>query len=286
MKTKKTWVLAAVLAAALVLLGGLLALLERGDRRTQQTESPALERTADGAIILPNTEPTTAPEDAAETAEAAPSATLPPARTADGDSGALPTPGVEPDVPERETRLSAAYFADAAFVGDETVMALERYDYDGLLTEAAFYEVGSVTNTDYVNRMKQDGVYGKVYIGLGGAELAYKRDTVRDSLRSAIDSLRAAYPDCLIYLMSVSPVSKYRTDVSQAIRMDRLPDYNEMLRGVAIDKQVWYIEITSALVDEDGYLPSDVTEDGINYTPGHYQGWYDRIATRYIGEPE
>ena len=171
-------------------------------------------------------------------------------------------------------------------VADETVAALKRYDYDGLLTEAAFYEVDTVTDTGYVRRIKEDGGFGKVYIGLGGRELSYRVDDLRDSLSSAIDALQGEYPDCIIYLMSVSPVSKYRESVSRAIRMDRLPEYNEMLLGLAAEKGAWYIEITSALVDEEGYLPSEVTEDGINYTPGHYAGWYERIATHYIGGSE
>jgi len=266
MDKKKTVALILLLLAAVALLVMILVL--RQD--VSGAETPELTRLEDGTIVLPQE----------------PVVTVPPARTTEGTSAPAETPGVDPTVPVRAKRAGSAYFDDAAFVGNETVAALGRYDYDGLLTGAVFYEVDTITETGYVSDIKADGGYGKIYIGLGGYELAYTVGTVRDSLSSAIRSLKAEYPDCVIYLMSVSPVSKYRTSVSKALRMDRLPEYNDMLYELAAETGVWYIEITSALVDEDGFLPSDVTEDGLNYTPGHYQAWYDILATRYVGDSE
>jgi len=188
--------------------------------------------------------------------------------------------------PEQEKPADATYFSDAAFVGNETVAALGRYDYDGLLTGATFYEVETVSDSSYARQLVNDGGYGKVYIGLGGHELAWHVDSLRDGISSAIDTIRADNPDCVIYLMSVTPVSKYRESVSHTLRMDRLPEYNEMLSELASEKGAWYIEVTSALVNEEGYLPSEETEDGINFTPRHYEGWYERIAAQYVGDTE
>ena len=262
MDKKKTVVLVLMLCAAVALL--IMILVLRQD--LNGVESQELTRLEDGTIVL-------TPE---------PAVTVPPAKTTSATSAPSQTPGIDPTVPARTKRADPSYFDDAAFVGNETVAALERYDYDGLLTGAAFYEVETVTETGYVSDIKADGGYGKIYIGLGGYELAYTVDTVRDSLASAIRSLKAEYPDCVIYLMGVSPVSKYRTSISKALRMDRLPEYTDMLYELAAETGVWYIEITGALVNEEGYLPSEVTEDGINYTPEHYQAWYDLIATRYV----
>ena len=225
-------------------------------------------RTESGAIIL------TPASDADDAGEAA-----------DGETAS----GTEPDLaeaaaPEQETSAEDDYFADAAFVGNETVAALKRYDYEGLLTQAAFYEVDSVEDTSFVKQIKRDGGCGKLYIGLGGGEMSNRVDDLRDSIAYAIDTIRGENPDCIFYLMSVSPVSKYRESVSRAIRMDRLPEYNEMLQELAAEKGAYYLDITSVLVDEEGYLPSDVTEDGMNFTPAHYAAWYAQIASHYIGE--
>ena len=300
MDKKKTTLLAISGVVALIVLVVLVSMLARGGGSDNNSETPGVLRNDDGTIILlmddsaeKPAEETAGETEPAETdpAEKEPEETpaSPGAKQTQEDDAArtpAPTPAADPDVPARTQEASPDYFADAAFVGDETVAALERYDYDGLLTEAVFYEVTTVTNSNYVKLLERDGGYGKVYIGFGGAELANKMDDVRKSVSTAIDSIRANNPDCLIYLMSFSPVSKYRTDVSSALRMDRALEYNDMLRDLAAEKGVWYIEITSALVDEEGYLPSDVTEDGINYTPGHYQGWYDRLAIHYIGDTE
>lgn len=273
MGKKKTVLLIVLLCLAAALLA--LLLLMRGGE-ADETLATEFERTADGAIIIPAA-------NAGDEAEEEEDSPLPTAKTAEAAAAGETASAAGTAVPSKATPADASYFADAAFVGDETVMALGRYDYDGLLTEASFYEVDTVTDTSYVRKLLNDGGCGKLYIGLGGREMSYRVDDLRDSLRSAISAVREECPDCIVYLMSVSPVSKYRESVSRALRMDRLPEYNDMLQELAAELGVWYLEITSALVDEEGYLPSDVTEDGVNYTPAHYEGWYERIATHYIG---
>ncbi len=272
MKKKTRLLLILALAAAVLLF--VLVLFMRSDTGGDKAASgPA--RAEDGTIIL-----TPVPEGAGETdapaedetAEAAP------------DESAKPKVTGRAAVPEQQRPAEPSYFADAAFVGNETVMALKRYDYDGLLTEAKFYEVESVTDTGYVNRIRRDGGCGKLYIGLGGYEMVNRVGELEDELRSAIEAIQTNYPDCIIYLMGVTPVSKYRESINKSLNMAVLPEYNEMLELLAEETGAWYIEITSALVDEEGYLPSDVTEDGMNFTPAHYAAWYERIATHYIGE--
>lgn len=264
MSKKKTVLLIlalVIVAAALVLL---VVLRTGADVPSAAgTAGSTLRRTEDGRIILSDV------ADEPEREEA----------TEENDVPAVAAP-------EQEKPADATYFSDAAFVGDETVACLGRYDYDGLLAGAAFYEVETVTDTGYVRQIKNDGGYAKVYFGLGGHEMTYRVDDIRESLSYAIDALREGDPDCVIYLMSMSPVSKYRESVSHTIRMDRLPEYNEMLSELAAEKGAWYIEITSALVNEEGYLPSEETEDGINFTPRYYAGWYERIAAQYIGDPQ
>lgn len=270
MKKNTTLLLILALCAA-VLLFVLVIFLHSGPE-----DAPAddLTRAEDGTIILTPyaDEETPAPEmePAGEAAADAEEATE------------APSSAGSAAVPEQEKPAKAAYFADAAFVGNETVMALKRYDYDGLLTEASFYEVESVTDTSYVNRIRRDGGCGKLYIGLGAYEMQNRVGDLEDELRSAITEVKTEYPGCIIYIMSVTPVSKYRESVNRNLRMDRLPEYNEMVSALAAELGVWYLEVTSVLVDEEGYLPSEVTEDGMNFTPAHYAAWYERIATHYI----
>lgn len=262
-------------AKALLIAGlcvaGLIAVLLIAMRAGRSGEDPtaSLRRTQSGAIIL-----TPAPDDAdaQEDPEAASGSEVPEKAYA--------------AAPEQSVSAEDDYFADAVFVGNETVAALGRYDYDGLLSQAVFYEVDSVTDTSYVKRIRRNGVCGKLYIGLGGSEMTNRVDELYESISYAIDEIRKEYPSCIVYLMSVSPVSKYRESVSRTIRMDRLPEYNDMLRELAAEKNAYYLDITSVLVNEEGYLPSEVTEDGMNFTPAHYAGWYEQIASHYIGDTE
>ena len=266
MGKKKTVLLIIGLCAA-GLIAVLLIALRLGSGQSESITG--MRRTESGAIILtPAPDPDADPEDIKE----------------DGDEETILQEDVE--APEQAVSAEDDYFSDAVFVGNETVGALKRYDYDGLLSQASFYEVESVTDTSYVNQIKKDGGCGKLYIGVGGQEMTNSVSDIRDSISYAIDSVRADDPDCIVYLMSVAPVSKYRESVSRTIRMDRLPEYNEMLARLAAEKNAYYLDITSVLVNEEGYLPSEVTEDGMNFTPAHYAAWYEQIASHYVGESE
>ncbi len=267
--------LCVVLAAAVVVLA--LVIWGRGSASREGNAAPAV--TVDPAAL----------EDAPVHDVIPAASTVAPAdETASAETDAAPaaTPNDDPEVPKRAQALTAAYFADAAFVGNDVVTALGLYDYDGLLTEADFFETETITDTGYLKDIKAaDKAYGKIYIGLGADELAYKDSRVRENLETALDSLKRDYPGCILYIMSVTPMSQYKESISTAIIQPRALSYNSMLKEIAADKGAWYIDVFTPLGDEDGYIPSEVTMDGIHFTPGHYAAWYETLATHYIGDP-
>lgn len=189
-------------------------------------------------------------------------------------------------IPEQVISADGEYFADAAFLVNSVSMGLSMYDYDGLLTRADFYGVEKLSAfeaLDFIRDM-EDGDYGKVYISLGINELWRDMDALRACYMEMLEELMGYSSDSIIVLVSVPPVSAYRSSTNANYTGELVAEYNEMLRTLAEDWGVWYLDVHSVLADEEGYLPSAVTEDGIHFTPAHYQRWFEHLATHYIND--
>ncbi len=185
---------------------------------------------------------------------------------------------------------SGGYFADAAFVGNFFIEGLDLYDYDGLLAGADFIweEDATVFSASRLLSQVEDGDYGKVYLEFGTNELGYlyeedDKEELRQSYANVVDALRQSCPDAVICLMAVPPVSQYKSMTSTLYTQPLVEACNGMIRDLAQEKGARYLDVYSALSDEEGYLPSDVTVDGITFTPGHYEGWFGLLADERIG---
>ncbi len=190
-----------------------------------------------------------------------------------------------PDVQEQSAAMGQEYFADAAFLGNSVLSGLWYYDNDRLLPtdESHWFWADSLTimaASPYAAKMAGQQ-FGKIYIEFGINEVTYDKDTLRDAFNTVIDQLQADHPDAIIYLTSVTPVSKY-CDENRSFKRSAVLAFNDMLRAIAREQQVWYLDVYTALCGEDGFLPSDVTADGVHFTPAHYQLWFDYLKTHYV----
>lgn len=212
----------------------------------------------------------------------------------DGEPVKEPEVPEERVMPERDSAVIPAqplpadgdYFADAAFLVNSVSQGLDMYDYDGLLTQADFYGTEKLTAfdaMDYIRKM-EDGDYGKVYIGLGVNELWRDMDALRGCYMEMLEELMSYSSDSIIVLMGVPPVSAYKSSTNANYTRELVAEYNEMLLGLAEDWGVWYLDTGSVLADEEGYLPSEVTEDGLHFTPAWYQRWFALLAENFVND--
>lgn len=196
-----------------------------------------------------------------------------------------PSPAVEPDsgvdVPEQDVPADDEYFADAAFIGNSLMDGFRLYSG---LTCCDIYAKTSMTVLgvgDYLNQMA-DKEYGKIYILLGINEIGYESYTFKDYYTDMVERLQTDHPDAVIYIMGLSPVSRAKSDSHDYFNMERIGIYNERLHEIAEEKGCRYIDLCDALAGEDGYLPADVTFDGIHFTAEEYGVWLDYLRTHYI----
>lgn len=186
-----------------------------------------------------------------------------------------------PDVPAQATPADDSYFDDAAFIGNSLMDGFRLYSG---LTNCDVYAKTSMTVLgvgDYITQMSSLE-YGKIYILLGINEIGYDDETFKELYADMLDRIIADHPEATIYIMGLSPVSKAKSDSHEFFNMERIHLYNERLYELAGEKDCYYIDLCDALMGEDGYLPAEVTFDGIHFTAEEYGVWLDYLRIHYI----
>ena len=125
----------------------------------------------------------------------------------------------------------------------------------------------------------------RVYIMLGINEIGRGPEAVCEKYSQLIDDIRAVNPEADIYVQSVLPVYEPKLSSSQKqyhITNSYIVELNEAYQVMCAEKQVYYLDIHSALADESGALPKALTWDGVHLTPEAYGIWLDYLKTHTI----
>lgn len=216
-------------------------------------------------------------ETPAQTAEPTPAPTPTPVPT--------PTPTPEPTpvpyglVGEAE-RVDDEWFDDAAFLGNSLVEGFRMFSG---LTNCDFYCATSLAVTGagpLIDDMAQHE-YGKIYILLGINEIGYEPDYFKELYGDMLDTIAENHPDADIYIMAVTPVTEKKSNSGGYFTMERVTAYNEKLLELAEEKGCWFVDLVEALAGEDGYLPEDVTTDGVHFAASHYSVWLEYLRTHH-----
>lgn len=184
-----------------------------------------------------------------------------------------------------------SYFADAAFVGDSLTDGFHisagvpgaTYICDTSMT------INGLSSREWKNkgitlmdRIKQGG-FKKVYIMLGINESIkeeYKESFVA-KYADLIDTVRKYNPGAIIYVQSILPVTA-SMDEEGRITNAVINSFNGGLYQMAIEKQVYYLDINSSLIDENGQLPETAARDGVHLTYEYYHKWLDYLKLHAV----
>lgn len=212
---------------------------------------------------------------------------------------AAPVPSAAPEeesaydyaapVPESGA-VDDAWFADAAFIGDSRTEGLVLYTtlkpggafaYRGLNVQSARTDrVIKVDGARYTAvEALERGAFAKVYLSLGVNELGwYNNGRYSKNYADLIDLVRAAQPGAEIYLQTLIPVTAEKSAASY-INNPTILVYNDIIRTLAEEKQVYLVDVWSAFADEDGALPAEGSVDGVHLTKAYYGRWLDYLKT-------
>lgn len=160
-----------------------------------------------------------------------------------------------------------------AFLGDSIVQNplvddshLGCIDWNGILgrTDCSNYGIGGQTTRELEKRIDEVAAknYDKVVFlcGINDIGRNITNAEITGNYRNMIDVLRKANPDVKIYIISVLPTTPaFYTDAQ-----DKIVGLNTVLKVMAEQKDVTFIDCHSAFVGEDGYCKDGLTFDGLH----------------------
>lgn len=219
----------------------------------------------------------------------------------------------EPEPPrygmvEESEAVGQDYFDDAVFFGDSITSGISAYalmsnaeviastgvNPDSVFTKEAISIEGSETRITMMEALRQ-AQPGKIYIMLGanwvGENTGIEEETFLKHYRTMLEGIKEQHPESLIYVQSMLPVSRaFDTNEngnnSVGLTNDLICTYNEALAELAEEEEVYYLDVHSAMVDDEGYLPDEATSDGMHITPDYYQKWFDYLKTHTVQTDE
>lgn len=190
------------------------------------------------------------------------------------------------------------FFDDAVFFGNSLINGLELYGQmkGGDFCAATSASVISVTSTLNVT-LKNGSIgtlldkmlekqYGKIYILLGINEIGFNTDYFAELYSDMLSRIEEIQPEATIYIMSLSPVTKAKSDAGAPFTMDRIREYNQTLYSLAQEHECYYIDLVDALADSSGYLPAADSTDGVHFVVSKYPVWADYLRTHYAGDAD
>ena len=216
----------------------------------------------------------------------------PPERSpAAAEAEALSAPQL-PKLPARE-RVDDAYFDGAVFFGNSLVAGLSQY---GGLDRADFLASVGVNVADARIALLPGAAEGsgitmfqvlvgrpreKLYTLFGINEMGFEPDYFATLYESLIDAALAVQPELTIYITSLSPLTEERCGWDTVYTMEKITAYNEALYALAARRGWYYLDLMDALAGPDGYLPAEISTDGVHLTPEGYLIWADYLRTHY-----
>jgi lysophospholipase L1-like esterase len=168
------------------------------------------------------------------------------------------------------------YFDDVLFIGDSRTVGFEMYSG---LTNATFYADKGVDIKNIYEKtpIKQDGKnvtilealkgksFGKIYIMLGVNELGWVYDSIFiEKYSKLIDDIQQLQPNAKIVIESIIHVTKEKSDSDTIYTNKIINSRNKLIKKMAEDKKVYYLDVNEVLTDKDGSLYAEASKDGIH----------------------
>lgn len=184
-------------------------------------------------------------------------------------------------------RVKSNYFDDAVFIGDSVTVSFSLYvdkqreDGQDCLGKASvvaapslgyanaiYYPAGYEDSRLPIYKGEQRNIEDcvadlgakKVYIMLGMNDVANPdMDETIQLANQLISNIKEKSPSVQIYLQSVTPMirSMYRDDFDNST----IREFNRKLKEYACSNEHYYLDIYSAVADEDGYLQDEYCSD-------------------------
>ncbi|MBP5166004.1 MAG: hypothetical protein ILP09_01940, partial [Oscillospiraceae bacterium] len=193
------------------------------------------------------------------------------------------------DIPESEA-VDDEYFSDSAFIGNSIMEGFMLY---GGIKTADYYAKKSINvvniSTNQVIPSPEGDItimdalaskaHSKIFILLGINEISFSTDRFCECYGSLIADIRELQPEADIYILSLTPVTRSKSEEGSKFSKEHILEYNDSLRRLAVKEKVHYVDIYASMADEEGFLPENGSFDGIHPYSQYYRQWADCLRT-------
>jgi len=203
----------------------------------------------------------------------------------------LPLADFTQPVPQGEAADPETWFQDAVFIGDSRTEGFRLYSgvKGGTYLTHTGLTVYRVQKGEEVIRAGEDklsvldalkkGEYGKVYLALGVNELGYfNAEDFARVYGKVVDAIRESQPDAAIYVQAIFPVNAAKCQKygqPYYVTNEGITEYNAALAEKCAELGVWFVDIPSDLLDENGEALADLSSDGVHFKKNGYTIWLD-----------
>lgn len=180
--------------------------------------------------------------------------------------------------------------SSVAFIGDSRTQgfimynglkSVQDYSYIGLMVDTAVTKKFVRTNKGEKITLLEDMAnknIKSVYIMLGVNELGWVYPQVfKKKYEDLIDEIKKIKPNCKIYVQSIIPMTKTKSDTDKVFNNSNVAKFNKLIQEVAKEKNVTYLDVKSALVDGNGNLPEEASTDGIHVDKEYCEKWLNYL---------
>lgn len=195
------------------------------------------------------------------------------------------------EIPNNSPNNSNTQFnSSVAFIGDSRTQGfimynglkdVQDYSYIGLMVDTAvtkkFVKTSNGEKITFLQDMANKNIE-TVYIMLGVNELGWSYPQVfKTKYGELIDEIRKIKPNCKIYVQSIIPMTKSKSETDRIFNNKNVNTFNNLIQELAKEKNVTYLDVKSALVDANGYLPEEASSDGVHVDKEYCKKWFEYL---------
>ncbi len=171
-------------------------------------------------------------------------------------------------------------------IGDSIVEDLANYldepGYDfygkiGVHADTIFTKRIGRSDRTVIDEIRDRG-YDVVIILLGVNDLTYYDNPWGEMYRKVIRGVQERAPEAMVICHAILPVNESRAANYEHEKMSQVNGKNAVIRRVAAEEGVRYLDASPAIAGSDGQLPYDAATDGVHFGPKYCKMWFNWIA--------
>ena len=125
--------------------------------------------------------------------------------------------------------------------------------------------------------------FGKIYIMLGINDLGTgTSESFASYYKDVVEQIHQMQPNAIIYIQSIINISAARDAQGDVINNANINEKNALLKELANNDYIYYLDVNEVLVDETGALNADYTSDGIHLGGSSLPLWEDYLREHAV----